>query len=93
MRATFAHKTNNYEEEKTDLIKVYVDSEYAIDNGDGTIKVKEEYRKTIVNELNELSNVNNELEIVTVDKVIIEKIKAMDISMEEENVLDLFIEE
>ena len=90
---TLTERVVVYEEENKETIQRYVDSGYATDNGDGTINVKEEYRKTIVDELNELSNVNNELEIVTVDKTIVEKIKAMDISMAEENVLDFFIAE
>ncbi len=90
---TLTERLSFYDEENKELVQSFVDSGYATDNGDGTIKVKEECRETVLNELNELSNVNNELEIVTVDETIIEKIKAMDISMTEESVLDFFIAE
>lgn len=76
-----------YEEGRKELIQSYIASGHATANDSGSIKFEESYIKTAMHELNELANVNNELEIDTVDKSIIEKIMQMDISMAEEDVL------
>lgn len=90
---TLTERLSIYEEETKYLIQRYVDSGYASESDDGTIKFKENYGKLAIKELNELAAVNNELEIVTVENSIIERIKNMDISMAEEDVLDFFIAE
>ena len=90
---TLAERLEIYTDGRRDLFKGYVDNGWATADEDGNIKFKEEFIPEINKDLYDLAQVDNELEIATVSKDVLESyLEKNDLTLAEEDVL-LFFEE
>jgi len=91
---TLLDRAKVFEEERKELVDSYVEKGWATANNDGSISVGKEHIAEVNKELVELANVENELNIETVKKDIIDNVlENNSLTLGEEEVFLFFADE
>lgn len=92
--ATLSERLKVYMEGRADIAKNYVANGYATENENGSINIQNEYLPAINQELKELAEVENELEIETVKKSVVDMVLLNNnLTLGEEDVLLFFADD
>lgn len=88
---TLMDRLQIFNEERSDIIKRYLDNGYGKDNGNGTISIDKMYIKPFQQEVNELEAVTNDLEFEGIAKSTVDTLLSSEsFTLAEEDALLLF---
>lgn len=89
-QATLADRAKLIEEERKDIIMRYVEDKRAVIDGD-KVSISQDARDDFVNEINELSEVENNIELEQIDEEVLDDfLDTHDLTIAEENLLLYF---